>query len=100
MNGDVAAFSGRWMHSFEEDEGDVRVYRPAQSFNFPPSRRGRETLEFGMPGQVVTGMPGPDDRPRHASASLRALGMNRYRLGNQVVELIEASPEALKLRFV
>jgi hypothetical protein len=45
-------------------------------------------------------MPGPDDRPRHASASLRALGMNRYRLGNQVVELIEASPEALKLRFV
>jgi hypothetical protein len=41
-----------------------------------------------------------DDRPRHASASLRALGMNRYRIGNQVEELIEASPEALKLRFV
>jgi hypothetical protein len=49
---------------------------------------------------VVTGMPGPDDRPRHVSGSLTALGMNRYRLGNQVVELIEATPEALKLRFV
>jgi hypothetical protein len=99
MNADLAALSGRWVHSFEEDEGDVRVYRPAQSFNFPPSRRGRETLEFGMPGQVVTGMPGPDDRPRDTSAGLTALGMNRYRFGNQVVELVEATPEVLKLRF-
>jgi hypothetical protein len=94
------ALSGRWMHSFEEDEGDVRVYRPAQSFTFPPSRGGRETLEFGMPGQVVTGMPGPDDRPRHTTTGLTALGMNRYRLGEKVVEVVEATPETLKLRFV
>jgi len=97
---DVAVLGGRWLHSFEEDEGDMQVYRPAASFDFPPTRRGRETLDFGMPGQVTTGMPGPDDRTRSTSSNLVALGANRYRIGGQVVEVVEASPQSLKLRFL
>jgi len=98
---DLAALGSRWLHSFEEDEGDVQVYRPADSFDFPPSRRGRETLDFGMPGQVMTGMPGPDDRTRSTRSNLVALGANRYRLGGgQVIEVVEVSPQSLKLRFL
>jgi len=80
----------------------VLVYRPTHSFAFPPSRRGRETLEFGNAGQVVPGMPGPDDRPRSTSSSLTALGMNRFRLDGagapgQVIEIVEAGPDVLKV---
>jgi hypothetical protein len=96
---DLAAMQGRWMHSFEEDEADVRVYRP-QSFAFPPSRRPRESLELGTSGTVGTGMPGADDRTRWTTANLVALGANRYRIDGRVVEVVEASPERLRLRFV
>ena len=37
---------GRWIHSFEEDDGDVHVYR--KFFDFPPGPRGAfETLRDG-----------------------------------------------------
>lgn len=51
-----------WAHSFEEDEGEIQVYRPRDTFPFPPSRRGRETLVFDPGGRASAGMPGPDDR--------------------------------------
>ncbi|MDC8756735.1 hypothetical protein [Janthinobacterium fluminis] len=96
--------SGSWTHSYEEDSGDVQTYRPTHSFAFPPSRRGRETLEFGAAGQMVSGRPGPDDRLQMSSASLTALGMNRFRLDGmgmpgRVVEIIDARPDILKVRF-
>jgi hypothetical protein len=56
--------------------------------HFIRGRRGRARLS------------GPDDRPRHTTTGLTALGMNRYRLGEKVVEVVEATPETLKLRFV
>jgi hypothetical protein len=99
--GDALALGGSWLHSFEEDEaGGVQVYRP-QDFAFPPSRRGRESLDFSVPGQVAMGAPGPDDRPRSATSGLTALGMNRYQLGDgRVIEVVEARPELLKVRQV
>ncbi len=33
-----------WMHSHEEDSGDVQVYRPAD-YDFPPAR-GRRGFEL------------------------------------------------------
>jgi hypothetical protein len=51
-----------WAHSFEEDEGDIQVYRPRDTYPFPPSRRGRETLIFDLSGRATSGMPGLDDR--------------------------------------
>ena len=92
---------GSWTHSFEEDEpGDVQVYRPTHSFAFPPARRGRECLEFGAGGQVEQSMPGADDRPRSSSAGVTALGMNRYRLGGTVIEVLEMTADRLRLRVV
>jgi hypothetical protein len=93
------SLSGAWTHSFEEDEGNVQVYRPSNSFAFPPSRRGRETLEFSTPGQVVTGTPGPDDRQQRTTSSLIPLGMNRFRIGEgRTIEVVEAGGDILKVR--
>jgi hypothetical protein len=93
------SLSGAWTHSYEEDEGSVQVYRPSHSFTFPPSRRGRETLEFVSPGQVVTGVPGPDDRLQSSASSLTPLGMNRFRIGEaRVIEVVEAGSDILKVR--
>jgi hypothetical protein len=91
--------SGNWTHSFEEDEGDVQVYRPSGSFAFPPSRRGRETLDFSQPDQVVSGMPGPDDKRQHTASSIVPLGMNRFRIGDgRVIEVVQSGPDVLKVK--
>lgn len=95
----TTTLSGTWAHSYEEDEGEVQVYRPYDTYPFPPSRQGRETLDFRDPGQVVSGMPGADDRQVPSAASLTPLGMNRFRLGDaRVIEVLESRPDVLKLR--
>ena len=93
--------SGAWTHSFEEDDGDIQVYRPSNSFIFPPARRARETLEFATPGQVVTGVPGPDDKLQRASSSLTPMGMGRFRIGEaRVIEVIQSASDILKVKPV
>ncbi|MBY0242444.1 MAG: hypothetical protein K2X55_24330 [Burkholderiaceae bacterium] len=77
--------SGTWAHSFEEDEGDIQVYRPRATFPFPPSRRGRETLEFDPAGRASCAMPGPDDKMRPSMAAL-------------VFDVVESGPDILKIR--
>lgn len=105
MSDGSAGPAGRWTHSYEEDGSDVQVYRPTDTFAFPPSRRGRETLEFGAAGQLESGMPGPDDRQRKTSRVVTPLGMNRFRLASegmpaQVLEVVETGPDVLKVRYV
>lgn len=78
--------SGTWAHSFEEDEGDIQVYRPRATFPFPPSRRGRETLEFDPAGRASAAMPGPDDKMRPQMAA-------------PAFDVIEAGPDILKIRI-
>ena len=114
MHGMTTALpSGSWTHSFEEDADGIEVYRPTATFAFPPSRKGRKVLEFGAPAgamaqgaATLTSMaPGPDDRPRAAPAvQLRPLGMGRYALAGtagapqDVIEIVEATPEVIKLK--
>jgi len=50
----------RWVHSHEEDEGDVQVYRPGDHA-FPPSR-GRRCLDLRRDGSLLETGPGADDR--------------------------------------
>ena len=95
-----SSLSGNWTHSFEEDEGgcpgvpSLAVHSP-----FPPSRRGRETLEFSQSGQVDSGMPGADDRRQHTTSSVVPMGMNRFRIGDgRVIEVIESGPDVLKVK--
>ena len=98
--------SGAWSHSFEEDEGDVRVFRPTHGFAFPLSRRGRDSLEFRTNGEVVIGAPGPDDRHDLRVRRWTALGMNRFGVASaegaaaQQIEVVEQTPELLRVRFV
>lgn len=100
-----ASIQGSWTHSFEEDQGDVLVYRPTHAFTFPPAR-GRETLEFGEGGELTKRAPGPDDRPRETAGHWKALGMNRFQLGGRenapgrVIEVVEHTPDILKIRKV
>ncbi len=101
----AAQFAGHWTHSYEEDSDGVQVYRPTQGFAFPPSRRGRATLVVGPDGQAQTGRPGPDDRQQMSGVSLTALGMQRFRLDGaglpgQVIEVVDAGPDVLKLRYL
>lgn len=114
MHGMTGALpGGSWTHSFEEDADGIEVYRPTATFAFPPSRKGRKVLQFdtgsGMPesaSATLTSMaPGPDDRPRAGpAAQLRPLGMGRYALAGtaeapqDVIEIVEATPEVLKLK--
>lgn len=102
-NSGSAALSGSWSHSYEEDQGDVEVYRPSATFAFPPSRRGRETLVFGPDGRASMGMPGPDDRQQHATITVTPVDSNRFRFeggafSSQMVEVLELSPTVLRLR--
>jgi hypothetical protein len=95
------ALTGAWSHSFEEDEAEVRVYRPSDSFAFPPARRVRDTLEFTGAGQVIVGVPGPDDRLQRTNSSLTPIGMGCYRIGDaRVIEVIQAASDILKLKSV
>src|SRR5437660_11498652 len=55
-----AAIAKTWLHSHEEDEGDVQVFREA-GFSFPPAR-GRDTLALATDGTLHRSVPGTDDR--------------------------------------
>jgi hypothetical protein len=99
MGQEQPLLAGSWKHSFEEDQGDVQVFRPSASFTFPPSRRGRETLDFGPGGETVVGLPGPDDRLQRSHSTMTPLGANRFRLTDaRVIEVVEVGPDVLKLR--
>lgn len=50
---------GRWLHSREENEGGVRVYRP-EDYQFPPSR-GRDGFEIRPEGEFIQLSIAPTD---------------------------------------
>src|SRR5438132_92348 len=58
---DAGELSGAWIHSHEEDAGDRMVFRPA-GYDFPPARAPRQELDLGAGGELLRGIPGPDDR--------------------------------------
>ena len=99
MGAGEEGLSGSWTHSFEEDTGNEQVYRP-DSYAFPPSRRTRERLDFSA-GQVMTAVPGPDDKLQRSMSPITALGMNRFRLGDgREIEVIEVGSDTLRVRAV
>ena len=56
---------GRWMHSWEEDAAGEQVYRP-EGYDFPLSRRPRESFELKPDGTLILGEPSADDSLREA----------------------------------
>jgi hypothetical protein len=75
----------RWVHVREEDEGDLRVYRPAGS-ELPPAR-GRRGIEFRPDGELLVYAPGPADRPTASPGRI------------EDVEIVSVEPDRLTLRW-
>lgn len=57
----AAELIGTWMHSREESEGGLAVYRRTD-YNFPRTRAPRRTLTLRSDGTADVGQPGPADR--------------------------------------
>lgn len=91
--------AGEWTHSHEEDEAGVLVYRRAESFPFPPTRGGRDSLRVDSSGHILALAPGPDDRPR--PTGIRVLSGDSPQdsaTTGQSIEVIESSDNVLKIR--
>jgi hypothetical protein len=85
-----------WVHSHEEDAGDVRVYRPAD-YDFPPAR-GRRGFELRPGGELVTYGPGATDRPEAATGRWSFSDSGRVKLGGEELEIVSVSPDRLEVR--
>lgn len=99
--------AGEWTHSHEEDEAGVLVYRRAESFPFPPTRGGRDSLRVDGEGQITALAPGPDDRPRPTGIRVFSADSGNADSGNadsgnadsgNALEIIEATENVLKIR--
>jgi hypothetical protein len=75
----------RWVHAREEDEGDVRIYRPA-GYDLAPAR-GRRGIEFRPDGEVLVYGPGPADKPTATPGRM------------EDVEIVSVEPDRLALRW-
>src|SRR3712207_9162468 len=89
MTDPTAAVTGRWLHSFEEDHGDVTVYRPPDH-DFPPAR-GRRGIEFFPDGSFTEWVIGRGDAPQAVPGRWRTAAAGRVevtagRTGDPVVE--------------
>jgi hypothetical protein len=101
MSDPTTALAGRWMHSFEEDHGDVLVYRPT-NLDFPRAR-GRDGIEFAPDGSSVERAIGRADAQQAVPGRWRPayggrLAVTTERGGEQVLEVLSASRDRLEVR--
>jgi hypothetical protein len=87
--------TGRWMHSHEEDTGDLRVYRPAD-WDFPPAR-GRRGFDLRPGGELVVYGPGATDRPE-ATIGRWESSAGRVNVGGEELDVVSSEPDRLVLR--
>jgi hypothetical protein len=98
------ALIGRWIHAREQDEGDVRVYRPAGT-PLPPAR-GRTGFELRLDGTLLRfGIAGTDaSRTTNGvwySPDAGTLRIELPEIGySEVLELVEVGEEVLKVRLL
>lgn len=67
-----------WIHSYEEDATDAKVYRPSH-YNFPPSR-GRSGFEIRKNGEFINYGIAPTDGIRKVGGRWKAEGTNIIRV--------------------
>jgi hypothetical protein len=86
---------GRWVHSHEEDDDSVMVFRrPDHGF---PRSRGRQSIELRPDGSYTERSPGPVDVPVETTGRWRLAG-DRLELEDQVWELAGVEPDRLTVR--
>jgi hypothetical protein len=96
-----AAVFGHWVHSHEEDSGDVEVYRPL-GWPLPPAR-GRSAFEIKPDGEFVRYRPGPADVSAGRRGRWEALAPDRIAVSlpdesPHELEICCVGPEVLKIR--
>lgn len=103
MDASELPISGRWLHSFEEDSGDTRVYRPADSEL--PRARGRAGIEFLPDGTFIDRQIGPTDAPQEVRGRWEYVGAGVVRLSfadanqqDRTVEIVQCDEQKLCLR--
>lgn len=93
-----------WQHSFEEDHGDIQVFRPAE-YPFPPAR-GRAGIEFRSDGTSVRYAIGRGDAPSAQLGQWRMTGQNRLQVQSQAsseaaggnIEIVRVDDSILEVR--
>ena len=101
MSAPIQGLAKRWLHSFEEDHGDVAVYRPADH-PFPPAR-GRDGIEFADDGSFTEWAIGRGDARepvpgRWQTADADTVAVTTDRGGQQVLEVVHLGPDRLEVR--
>jgi len=92
----------QWIHSHEEDQGDIWVYR-TKGYAFPPAR-GREGMEFRENGEFFRYQVGPTDRIVTVSGQWRMKDTNviEIQLSNQpasiLMTILECNEQILRIR--
>lgn len=93
----------KWGHSFEEDTGNMTVYRPAE-YDFPRAR-GRAGIEFKPDGKFIDWGIGLTDAQRGVNGHWRMEGPGRVRIsfeGNvrppRILEILQCDAGVLKVR--
>jgi hypothetical protein len=101
---DPKIFGRRWSHSFEEDSAAGRVYRP-ESWDFPLSRRPRESFVLESNGSAEIFAPGAADRPERQSASWTQDGdeiviraAKKGRRAGATLRIVEHDPDRILIR--
>ena len=93
----------RWVHSREEDQGNIQVYRPI-TYAFPPARMPRDGLEFRQNGDFIRYQPGPSDRSVPTQGRWHLQGDNRVEVqfsetgSSQQITIVECNEQLLKLQ--
>src|SRR5688500_4304443 len=94
--------TGLWYHAFEEDEGDIMVFRP-ESHPLPPAR-GRRQLRFDPDGTIVFSAIGRGDAPEPLAGEWTrggeqiALSFAGGTGPRRLLEIVEARPDMLRVR--
>lgn len=103
MDASGLPITGRWLHSFEEDSGETRVYRPADSEL--PRARGRQGVEFLPDGTFIEMQIGPTDVPQEVRGRWENVGTGVVRLSfddpnrqDRTVEVVQCDEQKLCLR--
>jgi hypothetical protein len=87
----------RWIHSHEEDTGDVQVYRPA-GYDLPPAR-GRRGFELRPDGEFLLYGPGPSDKPEVTTERWSPAAPGRVRVGDRELEIVSVDSDRLTARW-
>ena len=94
-----------WLHSQEEDQGDVRVYRP-NTYAFPPAR-GRTGFQFDHNGLFTQydiaptdGLEGRKGQWKADGSSKVTISLDDKRDPDYSLEIVSLEKDLLKVRRV